>query len=88
MAEALGVDFAVLGPVLPTHSHPGAALLGWAQFAVLRAEAGLPVYAIGGLGPADLGTAQTQGAQGLAMIRGLWEAPSVAGVIQALASAR
>ncbi len=29
-AEQLGVDFAVLGPVLPTPTHPDAVLLGWA----------------------------------------------------------
>jgi len=29
-AAAIGVDFAVLGPVLPPRSHPGLAALGWA----------------------------------------------------------
>ena len=31
-AEALGCDFALLSPVLPTQSHPGAPHLGWDKF--------------------------------------------------------
>lgn len=71
-AQALGVDFAVLGPVQPTASHPGGAVLGWDRFAVLRASTALPLYAIGGMSGDDLGRARALGAQGLAMISGLW----------------
>lgn len=84
LAEALGADFAVLGPVRPTRSHPDASPLGWERFTQLRAEAGMPIYALGGLQPRDLIAARTQGAQGLAMITGLWAAPSIRdAVIQA-----
>lgn len=71
-AEALGCDFAVLGPVQATATHPGAAPLGWEGFAELRQHVGLPIYAIGGLGPEDVDAARLQGAQGIAAIRGLW----------------
>src|SRR5690606_1511727 len=71
-AQALGCDFAVLGPVQPTATHPGAEPLGWERFAELRQHVGLPIYAIGGLGPADVPAARGQGAQGIAAIRGLW----------------
>lgn len=67
-AARIGVDFAVLGPVLPTASHPGAATLGWQRFAQLCANAPFPVYAIGGLRESDCAHAVTAGAQGIAGI--------------------
>ena len=71
-AQALGCDAAVLGPVLPTASHPGAPGIGWEAFATFREDVALPIYAIGGLGRGDLDLARTHGAQGIAAIRGLW----------------
>ena len=71
-ALALGADYAFLGPVNQTASHPGAPGIGWEKFADLVRELPLPVYAIGGLGPEDLETAWAAGAQGIAAIRGLW----------------
>jgi 8-oxo-dGTP diphosphatase len=71
-AEAIGCDFAVLGPLAETTTHPGATPLGWEGFAALREEVALPIYAIGGLGIEDLATARAHGAQGIAAIRGLW----------------
>lgn len=71
LAEAarLGVDFAVLGPVLPTLTHPGTPSLGWSQFASLVAQAAFPIYALGGVGPQSIGMAREHGAQGIAAIR-------------------
>lgn len=71
-AKALGVDFAVLGPVHPTASHPGVTVLGWDGFAALREYSDLPIYALGGLGTVDLATARAHGAQGIAGIRAFW----------------
>ena len=71
-AEALGCDAAVLGPVLPTASHPGAPTLGWDGFAALREQVALPIYALGGMSPAHIDEARRHGAQGVAAIRGLW----------------
>jgi len=71
-AQALGADLAVLGPVAPTPSHPGAAGLGWTRFAALLTDCPLPVYALGGLKPADLETAWRCGAHGISMMRGAW----------------
>jgi 8-oxo-dGTP diphosphatase len=72
-AEALGADFAVLGPVRPTASHPGAAPIGWNGFARIARDASLPVFALGGLVRSDLDPAREHGAHGIAMIRGAWE---------------
>jgi 8-oxo-dGTP diphosphatase len=74
-AEALGCRFALLGPVCHTATHPEAQPLGWQRFAELRAGGSLPVYALGGLGPADHATARAHGAQGVAAIRALWPGP-------------
>ncbi|MGE5168145.1 MAG: Nudix family hydrolase [Deltaproteobacteria bacterium] len=71
-AASIGVDFAVLGPVLPTPSHPHARALGWNRFAELVAQAPLPVYALGGVGSHDLAHAKGAGAQGVAGISGFW----------------
>ena len=71
-AKAVEADYAFLGNVLPTASHPGKPALGWEAFSHLIADLPLPVYAIGGLGPGDLETAWAAGAQGIAAIRGLW----------------
>ena len=71
MARAFGADFAVLGPVLPTASHPGSATLGWEMFERLNQSAGLPVFAIGGQSGQMLSQAQSRGAHGIAGIREL-----------------
>ncbi len=71
-AAHLGLDYALLSPVRATRSHPDARPLGWTRFAALVEGAGLPVYALGGLGPGDLDVAFAHGAQGIAAIRGFW----------------
>lgn len=67
-AAMIGADFATLSPVRATTSHPEASPLGWDRFAQLVREARLPVYALGGVGPDDLGRARAAGAQGVAGI--------------------
>lgn len=71
-AMAIGLDFAVLGPVLPTATHPRAKTLGWDGFTRIAENASIPVYAIGGLRREDMDEAREAGAHGLAMIRGSW----------------
>lgn len=66
-AMALGLDFAVLGPV-----RDKSPALGWTRFADIARGTSLPVYAIGGLTPGDLPDAWRAGAHGIAMIRGAW----------------
>lgn len=73
-AQALGCDFAVVGSVHPTPSHPDGQALGWSGFVHLRESVSLPIYAIGGMATADIAEARRHGAQGIAAIRGLWPA--------------
>jgi len=71
-ARDLGADLAVLGPVAPTPTHPGAPGIGWQRLAELVKDSPLPVYALGGLKAADLETAWRSGAHGVSMMRGAW----------------
>jgi 8-oxo-dGTP diphosphatase len=59
---------------LPTPSHPGARTLGWEAFAAIAALTPLPIYALGGLGHADLHIAIAHGAHGVALRRAAWPA--------------
>jgi len=71
-AAALGADFTLLSPVLPTLTHPGATTLGWEAFSTLAAASPIPVYGLGGLGREDVALAQSHGAHGVALLRGAW----------------
>jgi len=73
-AAALGLDYALLGPVRPTTTHPGEPALGWPGFAGLAAGLPVPVFALGGLGERDMEPARDAGAHGIAAIRGAWAA--------------
>lgn len=72
-AEKIGVDYAVVGAVKATASHPGATPMGWGGFAALARDRPMPIYAIGGLTRADLGEARRRGAHGVALLRGAFE---------------
>lgn len=71
-AAAIEADFALLSPVLPTLTHPGAATLGWDAFSRLAAASPIPVYGLGGLGRDEVTLAQSHGAHGVALLRGAW----------------
>lgn len=68
-AEKIGLDFAVLAPVMPTKTHPDAKALGWERFAHMVFQINIPVYALGGMSANDLTTSLYFGAQGVAGIR-------------------
>jgi 8-oxo-dGTP diphosphatase len=73
-ASRLDVDFAVLGPVHATPTHPDATPLGWEGFAVASQGTRVPIYALGGLTRDDLDVAIAHGAHGVAMRRHAWPA--------------
>jgi 8-oxo-dGTP diphosphatase len=76
-AGELALDFALLGPVRSTPTHPDVQPLGWDGFEALAANASLPVLALGGLDRGDLDAAIARGAHGVALRRAAWaEAPS------------
>lgn len=71
-AATLGLDYAILGSVMQTATHPGRSGLGWTRWHEMAQWAALPVYAIGGLTPGNLDTARQHGASGIAMIGAAW----------------
>ncbi len=71
-ANRLGVDFGLLGPVMQTLSHPGAAVLGWQRAQQLVERANFPMFALGGQQPTTVLQAVSHGFQGIAAISGLW----------------
>jgi 8-oxo-dGTP diphosphatase len=68
----LALDYAILGPVQETPTHPNVPGMGWDRFRVVAGGQPMPVYAIGGLGERDLGKARRAGAHGIAAIRAAW----------------
>lgn len=73
-AGELALDFAVLGPVKPTGSHPHATPIGWTRFGAMISATTIPVFALGGLSRADLDRAIDEGAHGIALRSGAWPA--------------
>jgi 8-oxo-dGTP diphosphatase len=73
-AGDLGLDYAVLGAVKATASHPGQAPLGWTEFERIAGTAALPVYAIGGMEVESLPLAMACGAHGIALLSAAWRA--------------
>lgn len=71
-AEAIGCDYAIVGQLKPSPTHPGVPGIGWPGFSRLREVTSLPMYAIGGLNQRDLAQARRYGAQGIAAIRAFW----------------
>lgn len=68
-AATLALDFVVLGPTLPTPTHPDAKGIGWETFAHLVERAPLPVFSLGGMRPDMIETAWAHGAHGIALMR-------------------
>lgn len=68
-AQQIGCDAVFISPVKPTTTHPEAVALGWERFSDLAQNSQIPVFALGGVHPDDLATAQKHGAYGLAGIR-------------------
>lgn len=76
LAAAMHCDFAVMGPVNTSATHPDTPGIGWKEFTrqltTEHATPALPVYAIGGLNLTDLSDAHQAGAHGVAAIRSAW----------------
>lgn len=69
-AVAAGLDHVTVSPVAPTASKPGYGPPLGAQgvAGLIAAAADLPVYALGGVGPADVATWRAVGAHGVAVL--------------------
>ncbi len=72
-AAAVGVDAVLVAPVFATSSHPDARVLGHLQFAALVRQSRLPAYALGGIGPKNIGRLRSSKAAGIAGIGAIME---------------
>ncbi len=82
-AEA-GADYAAIGSVFASPTKPGAIRAGLPALAEARRLSGIPIAAIGGITPANAAEAVAAGADMLAVISALFEAPDVACAARAL----
>jgi thiamine-phosphate diphosphorylase len=68
-AAAEGADYATVSPVFPTSTKPGyGPALGVDGLSRLARGAGLPVYALGGIGPGRVAACVEAGAHGVALL--------------------
>jgi len=79
-AEAAGADLVVFGAVFAPGSHPGEGMGVEALRAVVRGTS-LPVFAIGGIHPAQVAECLRAGAAGIAVVSGVLGAPDVRAAI-------
>jgi thiamine-phosphate diphosphorylase len=84
-AAAGGLDYLLFGTVFPTDSKPGRAA-GAAALAAVASAVDLPVLAVGGVSPDNLGKVAAAGAAGFAGI-GLFVVPSEAQLARTVAAA-
>jgi thiazole tautomerase (transcriptional regulator TenI) len=75
-AGEAGADWLVAGHVFETASHAGEPERGIEWLRTLTSAASVPVVAIGGIRPDNLGELRAAGAHGFAVIRGIWDAPN------------
>lgn len=73
-AAMAGADAVLLAPVFRTESHPDVRALGNLRFAALVRLSRVPVFALGGIGPGNIGRLRHTGAAGIAGIGGLVDA--------------
>lgn len=70
-----GLDYLMVGTIYRSESHPGREPAGPARVERLAAARGLPLLAVGGVTPGRVGELRRAGAHGVAVIRGVWDAP-------------
>ncbi len=75
-AARAGAGAALLSPVFPTASHPGAPALGAVRFAALVRASRIPVYALGGVAANSAPRLAGAGACGIAAIGAFAAAPA------------
>jgi thiamine-phosphate pyrophosphorylase len=83
-AEGAGADYVGIGSVFASPTKPHAALAGIATLALARSRVRIPIAAIGGITASNAADAVAAGADMLAVISALFDAPDVAAAARAL----
>jgi thiamine-phosphate diphosphorylase len=82
-----GVDYLVVGTVFATRSNPGRPGAGADLLRRVRSAVAVPVLAIGGVGIDRVSEVRAAGAHGVAVLSGVWDAPSPAEAVERYLSA-
>ena len=80
-AASQDADYLVVGTLFATASHPGRAGAGLTGMARVRAAVGLPLLAIGGITVQRVPEVVLAGAQGVAVLSGIWSAADPAAAV-------
>jgi 8-oxo-dGTP diphosphatase len=72
VAEEKNADFAVLGSVRKTRTHPDLEPIGWEKFNKLVNNSNVPIYSIGGMTDSDILSSLEHGGIGIASQRAIW----------------
>ena len=72
VAEEKNADFAVLGSVKKTLTHPDLEPMGWVRFNKLVNNSNVPIYSIGGMTDSDILSSLEYGGIGIASQRAIW----------------
>ncbi len=82
-AREEGADYAFLGTMFETPTHPGRVGMGIEGLAATAGRVGgLPIVAIGGIDPERVPEVLAAGAYGVAVVRGVWDAPDAPGAVR------
>jgi thiamine-phosphate pyrophosphorylase len=84
-AAAAGADYVGIGSLFASPTKPGAVRAGLADIAVAQRAGGIPVAAIGGIDAGNVATVVDAGAEMVAVISSLFDAPDVEAAARALA---
>lgn len=83
-----GADFLIYGNIFPTSCKPGLPGRGRDELRQLCTASDIPVYAIGGITPANAQTVHDCGADGVCLMSGFMQAEDPAALVQALRAVR
>jgi thiamine-phosphate pyrophosphorylase len=77
-AKAAGADYVAFGSIFPSSTKPGAVRAQLEMLSALRRELGLPIVAIGGITHNNAAQVVAAGADAVAVISDLFDAPDIA----------
>lgn len=83
-AADLDVDYIGVGPVHATPTKPGRPAVGLELVGYAAEHAGVPFFAIGGISPENVSAVHSAGAERIAVVRALTEAPDPANAARRL----
>lgn len=86
-AAAEGCDYLLVGTMYPTQSHPDKLPEGISLLQAIRGAVSIPLIAVGGITPERVAECLQAGAQGVAVISGIADAPDPLQAAQAYARA-